>query len=322
MSVTNNSAGDNAASDTNNSGFLLFDKPLDWSSAYASRWLGYALQAKTGHAGTLDPAATGLLVVGVGKGTKALRYLSGLNKTYHACVRMGTSTTTDDAEGEVVETRECKHLQVDAVRDALQSFVGDMEQTPPAYSAAKYKGKPLYYYARRNHSVPRKSRRITIESVRLLDVKETSFCFSVRCSSGTYIRVLARQLGEALGGVAHLASLRRVAVGNLTVAQALTPDECARLLTSPAETLTARPVDYALKHLPAIRLQTSDALRLWYGQKIADAPVDANANKANQEYRVYDTDEVSEKFIGVALANGELKPQQVFATKPCVAEVS
>lgn len=281
-------------------GLLLLDKPLDWSSGYTARRAGALLRAKAGHAGTLDPAATGLLLVGVGEGVKTLRYLTHADKTYHARVRMGTRTTTDDRAGEVMETRECAPLSAARVRAMLQRFVGEIEQIPPMYSALKYKGKPLYRYARTNKEAPRAPRRVRLYSLDLLECGADAFCVSVRCSHGTYIRVLARHLGEALGGVAHLGGLRRVSVGGFSVADASPVDAVD-------ETVNLLPPDAGLAAFPAAELDAQGAARLAQGRRVEYA----GATEAGRRWRAYDARRV---FVGVALAAevGVLKPERIF----------
>ena len=290
-------------------GLLLLDKPLNWSSAYAARWVGSVCGGKAGHAGTLDPAASGLLVIGCGEGTKALRYLSGVDKCYHACVRVGTRTTTDDGEGEIIETRPHPPLQANRLREVLGSFLGVSKQVPPMYSALKHRGKPLYVFARQNRVVERPPRQITVRSIELTQVDGESFCFTVRCSPGTYVRVLARQLGEALGSTAHLRALRRVAAGHFILANAVTP---ARIRRGRVALL---PADAGLARFPGMYLSADQARRVRRGQLITCRPEqgqDDPRTKAEQRrWRAYDESKV---FIGVLaeVEAGRLKPERVF----------
>lgn len=291
-------------------GVLLLDKPLEWSSGYAARWVGALFGGKAGHAGTLDPAASGLLVVGVGEGTKILHYLSGADKRYHACVRVGMRTTTDDREGEIIETQPCPRLEVGQLREVLQSFTGVSEQVPPMYSALKQQGVPLYELARRNLTVVRPPRRITIRSIELTRVGVDSFCFAVTCSSGTYVRVLARQLGESLGSTGYLSALCRVSVGHFILADACTPaqvtGDCSVLLST----------DAGLAHLPEIHLTRAQACRVRQGQFI-DCRDDKVCNdgelpgQEEQRWRAYDD---NGEFVGVLAhaSSGGLKPERIF----------
>ena len=286
----------------NDSGLLLIDKPAGWTSTQVVRCVKGAFSgAKSGHAGTLDPAAMGLLIVGVGEGTKVLHYLLGQSKRYTACVCLGTKTATGDAEGEVIET--CKYASPEAasLRALFERFTGELQQVPPMYSALKHAGKRLYTLARKQQTVERKPRRVTIYSLALKNCTADGFCFEVHCSKGTYVRTLAEDLGSALGTVAHLASLRRTASGAFSVRDAVdaqvlkTCDVGARLL----------PVDAGLAHLPAARLNAGQADQMRCGMEVALAQLPAAAL-----FRVYDASGV---LLAVAAGNdGRLRPKRVF----------
>jgi tRNA pseudouridine55 synthase len=179
---------------------------------------------KVGHAGTLDPMATGVLVVGVGRATRLLGHLMLTEKAYDATVRLGVATTTDDAEGEVVATRSATGLTDAEVRQALTAFVGDIEQVPTAVSAIKVDGRRAYERVRAGEQVELAARPVTVHEIVVRQVRHADATvevdISLRCSSGTYVRALARDLGAALGVGGHLAALRRTAVGPFTVAAA------------------------------------------------------------------------------------------------------
>lgn len=205
------------------SGIALVDKQLGVSSHDVVSQARKALNLKKiGHAGTLDPAASGLLVLGVGAGTRLLTYLVGADKTYRATLRLGYSTTTDDAEGETLErSGDLSACTVEAVRVAAQSFVGEIDQVPSTYSAIKVDGKRAYDLARQGKEVELRSRRVTLHSLTLGEMTHgdgwIDLEMAVNCSSGTYIRALARDIGRALGVGGHLVALRRETVGPFSV---------------------------------------------------------------------------------------------------------
>jgi tRNA pseudouridine55 synthase len=182
---------------------------------------------KVGHAGTLDPMATGVLVLGVDRATRLLGHLMLTEKAYDATVRLGVSTTTDDAEGEVTATPAVDGVREDAVRDELARFVGDIEQVPTAVSAIKVDGKRAYARVRDGEQVELKARPVTIHELVVHEVALPDVRISVRCSSGTYIRAIARDLGAALGVGGHLTALRRTAVGPFDLSAARTLDQLA-----------------------------------------------------------------------------------------------
>ncbi|MEO5853692.1 MAG: tRNA pseudouridine(55) synthase TruB [Nocardioides sp.] len=190
---------------------------------------------KVGHAGTLDPMATGVLVLGVGRATRLLGHLMLTEKAYDATVRLGVSTTTDDAEGEVVGTRPVAGLTQPAVRAALDDFVGDLMQVPTAVSAIKVDGQRAYARVRAGEQVELKARPVTVHELVVHDVVPAGDTLdvriSLRCSSGTYVRAIARDLGAALGVGGHLAALRRTAVGSFGLDTARTLDELAEELS-------------------------------------------------------------------------------------------
>ena len=211
---------------TASSGLVVVDKPGGMTSHdVVSRVRRLAGTRKVGHAGTLDPMATGVLVLAVNRATRLLGQLTLTEKRYDATIRLGTATTTDDAEGEVVATRPIDGLTEAAVRDALSGFVGDLDQVPSAVSAVKLEGKRAYARVRAGEQVDLPARRVTIHTLQVNAVDVPDVGISVRCSSGTYIRAMARDLGAALGVGGHLAFLRRTAVGPFTLDDASTLDD-------------------------------------------------------------------------------------------------
>lgn len=211
---------------------LLIDKPAGWTShdvvAYLRRKLGVK---KVGHAGTLDPFATGLLIVGVGRdSTKRLADFLKMDKSYEATVRLGATSDTDDRTGKIEEGKSDGETSRDDVRRALDRFVGTIQQIPPAYSAKKIAGKKMYELARRGIVVEQKPVTVAIHSIDLLDYHWPLVRIRVNVSSGTYIRALARDLGEALGVGAYLEELRRTSIGPYDLTNARTPDKVGEQL--------------------------------------------------------------------------------------------
>lgn len=204
------------------SGICIVDKPSGWTShdvvARARKLLG---TRKVGHAGTLDPMATGVLVLGVGRGTRLLTFITGVGKSYDATIRFGVETDSLDADGEVTATHDMSGLDPDEVRRGAAALTGDLLQVPPMVSALKVEGRRLHELAREGVEVDRPPRPVTVTR---FDVEPTDdplvWTASIDCSSGTYVRTLAADLGHALGGGAHLASLRRSAVGPFALAEA------------------------------------------------------------------------------------------------------
>ena len=220
--------------DASPAGLVVVDKPAGLTSHdVVGRVRRLAGTRKVGHAGTLDPMATGVLVVGVNRATRLLGHLSLTEKAYDATVRLGASTTTDDAEGETLSERSVRHLAEDDVRSAAGRFVGDLLQRPSSVSAIKVGGKRSYARVRAGEEVDLPARPVSVHELLVTAVRrdeEAAFVdvdLSVRCSSGTYIRAIARDLGEELGVGGHLTMLRRTAVGPFVLAEARTLDQLA-----------------------------------------------------------------------------------------------
>lgn len=247
-------------------GVLLLDKWLDVSSNHALQWVKRLYQAKkVGHTGSLDNLATGLLPICFGQATKFCQYLLNADKTYEVCLRWGATTTTGDTEGEVVETSPLPSL-TDADWVALCTrFTGEITQVPSMYSALKYQGKPLYYYARRGIVVPRKSREVSIHALRCVYHDASSAILHVKASKGTYIRTLVEDMGAALGCGAHVMALRRLGVGGLDsdrMVGASTLQDA--FLCGGLEALDPYliPVHAMMMHLPAVSLTPTMRLHL------------------------------------------------------------
>ena len=213
-------------------GLVVVDKPGGMTSHdVVSRVRRLAGTRKVGHAGTLDPMATGVLVLGVNRATRLLGHLTLTDKGYDATIRLGVATTTDDAEGEVVSTSSTDGLDEAVIRSAAAEFVGDLQQVPTAVSAIKVDGKRAYQRVRDGEEVELKARPVTVHELVVHEVRGDELDISVRCTSGTYIRAIARDLGARLGVGGHLTALRRTAVGPYDLAAAHTLDALAEEFT-------------------------------------------------------------------------------------------
>lgn len=202
---------------------ILVDKEQHWTSFdVVAKLRGILRTKKIGHAGTLDPLATGLLIICLGKATKSIDHFQGLHKVYDAVVKLGATTKTDDAEAE--EEQQCSYTHVTdaAIEQTLGKFIGDIEQIPPMYSAIKKNGVPLYKLARKGQEIERQPRNVHISNIALSAVQLPYVHLTVHCSKGTYIRSLARDIGTSLGCGGYLAGLRRTAIGSFSVDDALT----------------------------------------------------------------------------------------------------
>ncbi|HEY6862337.1 MAG TPA: tRNA pseudouridine(55) synthase TruB [Burkholderiales bacterium] len=251
-------------------GVLLLDKPSGISSNAALQSARRLLGARrAGHTGTLDPMATGLLVLCFGEATKFSAALLDADKAYAARVRLGERTSTGDAEGEVLERREVAVASA-GVDTALARFRGAIRQVPPMHSALKHQGRPLYAYARKGQSIERAPREVFVRELVLERLEGRDLDLLVRCSKGTYVRTLAEDLGEALGCGGHLSALRRTAVGPFGIEDALTLD---RLATLPeAERARALlPVEVLLRSWPRVLLAKDAETRFRHGQRVAAA---------------------------------------------------
>lgn len=247
-------------------GVVLLDKPLGLSSNAALQKVRRAYRAnKGGHTGTLDPLATGLLPLCLGEATKFSQMLLDADKAYAARVRLGETSTTGDAEGEILFRSEIRPTEgeIDAV---LPRFLGEIDQVPPMYSALKRDGKPLYEYARQGVELERSARRVTILSLTRGPLDGQEFDLTVRCSKGTYIRTLAEDIGEALGCGAHITALRRTQIGPFRVEDAVCLDALEQDSSARAEALLA--VDLLAGHLPVFELNDAQACCFSHGQQV------------------------------------------------------
>jgi tRNA pseudouridine55 synthase len=255
------------------SGLVIVDKPADWTShQVVGRIRRLAGTRKVGHAGTLDPMATGVLIVGIEKATRLLGYLTLSDKVYEATIRLGISTITDDAEGEVVTTTGAIDLGVADIEAAMAKLRGDIHQVPAAVSAIKIDGVRSYRRVRAGHSVELSERPVTIRQFELLGRRDlevdgvgcVDLSVKVECSSGTYIRALARDLGAALGVGGHLAALRRTRVGAFTLDEAQTLEDAE-------QGLRIVPLDrVARTNFPTLTVNETQAGQIQNGRRLAD----------------------------------------------------
>lgn len=254
------------------SGWLILDKPVGMTSTQAVSAVRRLFDAqKAGHAGTLDPLASGCLPIALGEATKAMPHVTGANKRYRFTVSWGAETDTDDSEGRTVETSDARP-DGDAIAEAMQDFLGEIEQVPPAYSAIKIDGERAYDLARDGEAVTPAARQVTIERFDIVDGGDADrTVFEIACSKGTYVRSLARDLGRELGCFGHVSALRRLSVGGFGE-DAMIPLDTLR--DAHAEGGAAAcdpmllPVEAALGELTGLKLHSDDVVRVRRGQAV------------------------------------------------------
>ena len=290
---------------------LLLDKPVGISSNHALQAVKRLFRAeKAGHAGTLDPLASGLLPVLLGDATRFSGYLLDAPKRYEAEICLGETTTTADAEGEVLE-RKPVDVGLEQIAAVMKRFTGMQTQVPPMYSALKRGGTPLYVLARRGETVERAPRTIQIHALDLVSFGEDRLLIDVACSKGTYIRTLAEDIGSALGCGAHLAALRRTSTGAFPVSEATTLDALATLAEESRDGLL-RPADAILGQLGRIDLDPVAAIRFGMGQAVAAADLPGGI------CRVYGE---AGRFLGLGeeRQRGWLAPKRLLGEQPAGA---
>ncbi|CAG0987999.1 tRNA pseudouridine synthase B [Methylophilaceae bacterium] len=291
-------------------GVLLLDKPLGLSSNQALQQVKRLYQAaKAGHTGSLDPLATGLLPICLGEATKFSHFLLDADKSYRALIQLGSTTTTGDAEGEVVSRAEVNVTQ-EQLCLVLKRFVGQIEQVPPMYSALKHAGKALYEYARDGVEISRPARRITIFDIELngFDREAHRLEINVVCSKGTYIRTLAEDIGRALGCGAHLAGLRRLSTAHFRLQDAFTMEQLEEM-TATARDEILLPVDASVIDLPAVVLDQDSAFYLLQGQSVWKSGLNAGGL-----FRIYKDDG---RFLGLGEldSDGRVAPRRLLAMR-------
>ncbi|HFC98028.1 MAG TPA: tRNA pseudouridine(55) synthase TruB [Thermosulfurimonas dismutans] len=249
-------------------GVLVLDKPKDMSSTEAVEKIKRLLRVrKAGHGGTLDPFATGVLPICLNRGTKIAQFILEGDKRYEGALELGIITDTYDLTGEVVERRPVPgELSAEEISRIMEEFVGILEQVPPPYSAAKYKGRPLYQWARKGITVKKEPKRVEVLSFRLLSFQPPRVFFEVYCSKGTYVRSLVHELGLRLGCGATLVELRRTQKGPFTLEQALSMEEIKRLHAQGELSSRIIPVEEALSFIPALTISSEMARRIRQGR--------------------------------------------------------
>ena len=288
-------------------GWVVLDKPYGLGSTSAVgkvRWLFTA--QKAGHAGTLDPLATGILPIALGEATKTVPFMVDAKKGYQFTLTFGANTDTWDTEGEVTETSDVRPSEATILK-ALPQFIGDIEQIPPRYSAIKVDGKRSYDLARSGEIVELKSRRVTVDSFDLLSFDGERATFEVGCGKGTYIRSLARDLAAALETCGHVTMLRRTWVGPFHLEQSFTLDALEKLCHRDAVSDALRPVETALDDIPVLALTEQEVIELKHGRAIVLTP---SLMAENPEWIVA---MLEDKVIALCNAiDGQLWPKKVF----------
>jgi tRNA pseudouridine55 synthase len=286
-------------------GVLLFDKPLELSSNIALQKVRRLFQAeKAGHTGTLDPLATGLLPVCFGEATKFSVGLLESDKTYQAKIRLGQTTTTGDAEGEITASVDVAVSEAQ-VQAALQGLRGEIQQLPPMHSALKHQGKPLYEYIRKGETVERELRNVVIHELVLERFSGNELDISVRCSKGTYVRTLAEDIGNALGCGGHLTGLRRTTIVRFSLDNAYSLPQL-EAMTSAERDACLLPLDCMLLDLPRLDLDSVQVGRLAQGQRLG-----LDLAFPDGKLRLYAEDE----FIGLGeLAGRRLAPSRLISS--------
>jgi tRNA pseudouridine55 synthase len=290
-------------------GIIIIDKPTGRSSNHVLQQVKRLFNAnKAGHTGSLDPLATGVLPLCLGEATKVSSYLLDADKQYHVTCQLGAVTDSGDSDGAVISTSIIPEFTEQDLLAILPSFMGELDQVPPMFSALKHQGQPLYKLARQGIEIERKSRRITIYDIQLLAISADSFTLDVRCSKGTYIRTLVEDISHILGSGGHVTMLRRVAAAGYMEQQALTIEQ----LIASAEN--------GLPSLDELLLPSEDALPDWPSVVLPDYMVDAirqgQAVKVEQAFeranvRLFDP---QQQFIGLAemTETGNVQPKRVF----------
>ncbi len=294
-------------------GILNVDKPHGMTShdvVDAIRRM--AGQRKVGHAGTLDPMATGVLLVCLGQATRVAEYLMAGRKRYRATIVLGTATDTYDADGEVVSSGGPTDFSSEEIEAALLGFVGCIEQVPPMYSAVKHGGQPLHKLARQGKTVERKARAVEIDEIVLLDWNSPSLTAEIVCSPGTYIRSLAHDLGQRLGSGAYLAVLVRLSSGRFKLDEAVSLERLEEAFQYGQEEEYLVPLDEALVDWPAVIVGADDASRIARGQAIRGDPPVTGSNGPVM-YRAYGPDGNFLALVAYHPATEQWQPKKVFA---------
>ncbi|MGN6442640.1 MAG: tRNA pseudouridine(55) synthase TruB [Arthrobacter sp.] len=296
------------------SGLVIVDKPQGWTSHdVVGRMRRLAGTRKVGHAGTLDPMATGVLVLGINKATRLLTYIVGTSKTYTATIRLGQSTVTDDAEGEVTDTTSAAGVTEQEIYDGVAALTGELQQVPSSVSAIKVNGERAYARVRSGEDVKLAARPVTIHRFDVHAIRRDATAgvvdldVTVECSSGTYIRALARDLGNALGVGGHLTALRRTQVGPYTLDQARTLEQLAEELNVLDMSLAARAL------MPNRELTAEETAEISFGRRIAAGTAPGTPGAATAEHPAAGFAPDGSLVALLADAGSYAKPVLVFA---------
>ena len=289
------------------SGVLVVDKPTGVTSHDVVQELRRILGTKrVGHTGTLDPAAGGVLLACVGKGTKVAQFLTGYDKEYRAVIKLGATTDTYDGEGEIKETKEECQVSPERIIDTIDSFRGEIWQLPPLHSAIKYKGKRLYQYAREKEEVTRTKRKVEIKEISIKGVNMPYVELKVSCSKGTYVRSVAHDLGQKLGCGAYLFSLRRTRVGPFTLEDALSPGSISEVKKEGKISEALISIEQALAHLPSVAVREDSVARVQNGARLVSSFVSSVDGSFQVGQTISMTDEQGRIIaMGKALSQSE-----------------
>jgi len=302
-------------------GVLIIDKPAGMSSAQVVGRVKKALQAgKVGHAGTLDPFATGVLVCLINRATRLARFLLHGQKQYEAVLRLGVATDTQDPTGRVVDTRPVPDFSAEELHQAFRPYAGTVEQIPPAFSALKHKGVALYKLARRGHAIQKPARRVHIERLEISAVELPEVHFRITCSAGTYVRTLCADIGQALGCGGHLSALRRIMSSGFGIDEAVRLEALMDCLADSQPSVPLISPGAALRDMPALRADSALTARIKTGGKInvedfTDLPHDATVMKNGEQgtcYKVFDSDTHLIAVVSVDLQNETIAYRGVF----------
>ena len=294
-------------------GFLLVDKPSGITSSKLVQLIRKTFNLnKVGHTGTLDPLATGLMVLCVGQATKFSQFLLVKDKSYRVSIKLGVATDTFDADGLVTSEKAINHVTRELIEASLRNFQGEIEQIPPMYSAIKKNGVPLYKMARRGLKIDLEPRKVRIHEIEILGFDGRLLDLKVCCSKGTYIRTIAADLGDVLGCGAHVAELRRLSVGSYDEKDMLAFDELIKLENRDGLADRLLPIASAFKDWSEVLIDPRQARLLKNGAKLADRFV-----LRDSRVGIYESiDGIEKKFIGVGeiLGDGVLKPSRMLAS--------
>lgn len=296
-------------------GMIVVDKPADWTSHDAVLHLRKILRIKKiGHTGTLDPLATGVLLITIGQATRLFPYLSKMDKTYIGEIRFGQATETYDSQGKPIGPEFQNFPKEKDLREAVESFEGEITQLPPPFSAKKINGQPAFKLARQGFSPNLSPVRVHIYRFLILDYSPPCLKFLIECSSGTYIRTLAHDLGQKLGCGAHLSQLRRVAVGKYTEEEAFTLDQIKELAGKNDFSKFIIPLEYLLPDYPSIWLDQIGSKAFLHGariglDKVAKASITGARSSSESVYRIFSEEG---KLLGLAIFD---RKEQFFQPK-------